>query len=128
MSSDRDKFLKLLQGAIQKDASDIHLKTGSVPYYRVDGLMEPQEGEALQYEDLEDISNILLSEDQKRQLLRRGEIDLAFTEKGLGRFRVNIFRQRGTLSFVMRRINSKLLTFKHVKLPPDINKSTELAR
>ena len=128
MGSDRDKFLMLLQRAIQKDASDIHLKTGSVPYYRVDGLMEPQEGEPLQHDDLENISNILLSEDQKRQLSRRGEVDLAFTEKGVGRFRVNIFRQRGMLSFVMRRIKTKLLNFDQLHLPPAVKKLTELVR
>ena len=128
MSSDRDKFLKLLQRAIQKDASDVHLKLGSVPYYRVDGLMEPQEGEPLQHDDLENILNILLSEDQKKQLARRGEVDLAFTEKGVGRFRVNIFRQRGSLSFVMRRIKTKLLNFDQLHLPPAVNKFTVLVR
>lgn len=128
MSDRRDDFLKLLQGAIQKDASDIHLKAGSVPYYRVDGIVEPQEGKVFQTEDMENIVQVLLSEEQERHLSRRGEIDFAFTEKGVGRFRVNIFRQRGTLSMVLRRIKTKLLTFDQLSLPQRIDALTDLVR
>jgi twitching motility protein PilT len=114
----KEQFLKLLQRAIQKDASDIHLKTGSNPYFRVDGEIATQEGEPLHTESMEAIVNILLSTEQKQYFIKRGEVDLSFTEKGIGRFRVNLFRQRGTISCVMRRIKTKLLNFEQLSLPP----------
>ncbi len=117
MSTNRDTFLKILQRAIQKDASDIHLKTGLPPYYRVDGIIEAQDTEALQAEEIDNILTILLNEAQRRHFNKRGELDLAFTEKGVGRFRVNVFRQRGTISLVLRRIKTKILTFEQLNLP-----------
>ena len=128
MSQKRDSFLKLLQRAIQVDASDIHLKTGNPPYYRVDGIIHPQKANDLQAEDLDVIVDILLTADQKRYFLKRGEIDLAFTEKGVGRFRVNIFRQRGTVSLVLRRIKTNVLSIDQLNLPPATHKLTDIIR
>ncbi|MDK1020434.1 MAG: PilT/PilU family type 4a pilus ATPase [Candidatus Hydrogenedentes bacterium] len=117
MSKDRDIFLKILQRAIQKDASDIHLKTGLPPYFRIDGIIEAQDTDALQAEEIDNILSILLNETQQRHFKKRGELDLAFTEKGVGRFRVNVFRQRGTVSLVLRRIKTKILSFEQLNLP-----------
>jgi len=118
MTVKREEFIKLLQRAVQKDASDIHLKAGSLAYYRVDGELAPQEGNELLSEDIDGIVEILLTDAQKQHFLKKGDIDLAFTEKGVGRFRVNIFRQRGMVSIVMRRIKTKILTFEQLCLPP----------
>lgn len=114
----RDQFIKLLQKAVQKDASDIHLKTGSPPYYRVDGEMTTEGGDTLNKEDMDNILHILLSKEQLVHFLKHGEVDLSYTEKGVGRFRVNVFRQRGTVSMVMRRIKTKILSFEQLYLPP----------
>lgn len=128
MSEKRDRFLKLLQRAIQKDASDIHMKTGSPPYYRIDGILEQQDHDALRAEDMEMFLDILLSSDHKKQFMRKGEVDLAFTEKGVGRFRVNVFRQRGSISLVMRRIKSKMLNFEQLHLPSVTEKMVHMVR
>jgi len=128
VSSDRDTFLKILQRAIQKDASDIHLKTGFPPYYRIDGIIEAQDADPLKPEDIDKIVEILLTETQTRHFKKRGELDLAFTEKGVGRFRVNIFRQRGTVSLVMRRIKTKILNFEQLNLPVAALKMAEIVR
>jgi twitching motility protein PilT len=125
---ERQQFLKLLQRAVQKDASDIHAKTGSCVYFRVDGQIISQEGELLQSEDVDRILDILLSPEQKSFFMKRGDLDLAFTEKGVGRFRVNIFRQRGTISLVMRRIKSKILSFDQLNLPPSVNRFATMQR
>lgn len=124
----RQVFLKLLQRAVQKDASDIHLKTGSPPYFRVDGLVVLQEGEALHREQMDEILKVMLSEDQLRFFMKRGEIDLSFTEKGIGRFRVNAFRQRGSVSIVMRRIKTKILSFDQLHLPPSVLSFAQMQR
>ncbi|MBI2422380.1 MAG: PilT/PilU family type 4a pilus ATPase [Candidatus Hydrogenedentes bacterium] len=124
----RSDFVKLLQMAVQKDASDIHLKTGSPIFLRVDGQIMSQGGEPLQKEDFDAIIDIMLSAEQKSFLLKRGEADLSFTEKGVGRFRVNIFRQRGTMSCVMRRIKNKLLSFDQLHLPPSVVRCARFQR
>ena len=129
MRQDRDSFLKILQRAIQKDASDIHLKTGYAPYYRVDGVIEPQDASSvLTAEDVDAVVSILLNDEQMRHFRKRGEIDLAFTEKGVGRFRVNIFRQRGTVSLVLRRIKTRILTFEQLNLPMAALRMADLVR
>ena len=128
MSQDRDTFLKILQRAIQKDASDIHIKTGFPPYFRIDGIIESQDGAALQAEDVDAIVKVLLSDEQTRHFAKRGEIDLAFTEKGVGRFRVNVFRQRGMISLVLRRIKTKILTFEQLNLPTAAMRMADIVR
>lgn len=125
---DRAQFVKLLQRAVQKDASDIHLKTGSPVYFRVDGLIGAQEGDTLLNEDIDSILNILLSPEQKDYFMKRGDLDMAFTEKGVGRFRVNIFRQRGSVSLVMRRIKNRILTFEQLNLPPPVMRFATMQR
>jgi twitching motility protein PilT len=124
----RQDFLKLLQRAVQKDASDIHLKTGSKPYFRIDGEIMAQEGEPVRSEEMEGILRVLLSDLQYAHFGKKGDIDLAFTEKGVGRFRVNIFRQRGNVSIVMRRIKSKILSFDELNLPSAVRKFAEMRR
>jgi twitching motility protein PilT len=113
----KEQFVKLLQRAVQKDASDVHLKTNSAPYFRIDGVISPVEGEPLRSEDIDAIVKLLLSEEQVQYFHKRGEVDLSYTEKGVGRFRVNIFRQRGSISIVMRRIKTRILNFDQLNLP-----------
>ena len=128
MSDAENRYLKLLQRAVQKDASDIHMKTGSAPYYRIDGEMAPEGKDILGEQEMKSILSVMLSSEQRTHLNKRGEVDLAFTEKGIGRFRVNAFRQRGTVSIVMRRIKSKILNFEQLYLPPQVQKLAELVR
>ncbi len=104
------------------------MKSGSLPYYRIDGRVEPQGSEALQTEDIETILSVLFSDEQRKHFARNGDIDLAFTERGVGRFRVNVFRQRGLVSIVMRRIKSKILNFEQLYLPEGVRRLTEFVR
>lgn len=124
----REQFTKLLQRAVQKDASDIHLKTGSPPFFRVDGEIQVQGEDALHKEHLDGVLDIMLSEEQKKYFARNGEVDLSYYEKGLGRFRVNVFRQRGTVSLVMRRIKTKILSFEQLYLPPQTVRFAQMQR
>ena len=124
----REKFVRLLQRAVQKDASDIHIKTGSPPYFRIDGDIAAQGNEALGSNEVDGILDIILNDGQMSHFKKRGEIDLAFMEKGVGRFRVNAFRQRGTVSLVMRRIKTKLLNFEQLHLPPQTERFALMRR
>lgn len=124
----RNEFIKLLQRAIQKDASDIHLKTGSPPYFRINGELAPVGEELIYPETMSQILSIMLTDEQMRVFSQRGDLDFAFSEKGVGRFRVNIFRQRGTISCVMRKIKTRVQSFEELHLPPQIVRFAELHR
>ena len=123
-----DTFVKLLQRAIQKDASDIHLKTDSAPYFRVDGEMQRQSEEIIDQEQMDGIVRQMLSDEQLKHFLRKGEIDLSYSQKGVGRFRVNMFRQRGTISLVMRRIKTRILDFGQLHLPHSVERFAMMSR
>ncbi len=127
-SSIRDEFIKILQRAVQKDASDIHLKTGSPPYFRINGELVSAEGEPIYPEAMAQILNYILTDEQLKMFSQRGELDLSYHEKGVGRFRVNIYRQRGSISCVMRRIRTRVQTFEELNLPPQVARFAELQR
>ena len=124
----KEAFTRLLQRAVQKDASDIHLKTGSAPFMRIDGQIQSMGGDPFHHEQIASFVDVLLSPDQKRYFQKHGEVDLSYHEKGVGRFRVNVFRQRGTVSVVMRRIKTKILNFEQLHLPPQTERFARLNR
>ncbi|HOD96400.1 MAG TPA: PilT/PilU family type 4a pilus ATPase [Candidatus Hydrogenedentes bacterium] len=124
----KEQFSKLLQRCVQRDASDVHLKVGSPPWLRIDGEMAPVDTEAYSAEMMDIILDIMLNEDQKQYFVKRGEVDVSYTEKGVGRFRVNIFRQRGYISIVMRRIKTTIQTFEQLHLPPAMVTFAEMQR
>ncbi|MCK5862131.1 MAG: PilT/PilU family type 4a pilus ATPase, partial [Candidatus Hydrogenedentes bacterium] len=121
-------FQKLLQRAVQKDASDIHLKVGNVPWLRIDGVMMPQEGQPFTSEMIDAILGIMLSAEQFKHFRKRGEVDLSYTEKGVGRFRVNVYRQRGSISCVMRRIKTVMQSFEQLHLPDALQRFAMVQR
>jgi len=84
--------------------------------------------EAYSAEMMDIILDIMLNEDQKQYFVKRGEVDVSYTEKGVGRFRVNIFRQRGYISIVMRRIKTTIQTFEQLHLPPAMVTFAEMQR
>lgn len=122
------QFQKMLQRAVQKDASDVHLKIGSMPWFRVDGEMTVQEGDPFTSEMMDEVLGIMLSPDQANHFRKRGEVDLSYTEKGVGRFRVNVYRQRGSISCVMRRIKTAMQTFEQLHLPPVLQRFASFQR
>lgn len=122
------QFQKLLQRAVQRDASDVHLKTGSAPWYRIDGDMSLAEGEPYTAEMMDEALAIMLSQDQLAHFRKRGEVDLSYTEKGVGRFRVNVYRQRGAVSCSLRRIKTNIESFENLHLPHALIKFAEMPR
>lgn len=110
----------LLESAMKKGASDVHLKVGIVPVIRRHGVLRPLDGESapVSAESMNQIIEKLLDPDQRQQLKQNKELDLGFGVPGLGRFRVNVFLQRGTLRLVIRNIPHKIPTFAELSLPP----------
>src|SRR5262247_1482659 len=119
----------LLKIATERRASDLHLKVGSYPVIRVSGsLMALTELARLSQEDTIAMAFSIMSGRQKQKFKDHFEIDLAYSVPGLGRFRVNIFQQRGTVGLVLRVIPSKILTTEELVLPPILKTIAEERR
>lgn len=121
-----DDILKL--GA-QKGASDVHLKVGLPPIFRIDSSLYPV-GNLPRFtgETLSGMIFSIMSEVQKRRFREVHEIDLSYGVKGLGRFRVNVFQQRGTLGAVLRIIPMNVKSLEELHLPKVTEKLAEQRR
>ncbi len=120
MGLDLHELLKL---AVQRHASDLHLKVGAPPVLRIDDtLVHLQEQPRVNQADLNTIITLLTSERQRQQFAERRELDLAYEVQGLGRFRANLFQQRGTLALAFRVIPLLVQTIEELNLPPIIGK------
>jgi twitching motility protein PilT len=114
---------ELLKISIDRKASDLHLKVGNHPIIRVDGHLVPvEEQPKLSQEDAIQIAFSIMSNPQKEKFKQRSEIDLAYSAPGMGRFRVNVFQQRGTIGLVLRVVPTKILTIDELNLPPVLEK------
>jgi twitching motility protein PilT len=110
---------ELLHTAVTSGASDLHLKVGSYPMMRVSGtLVVASEEKRLERTDTEAMAGVLFSEEQRDKFRRVQEVDLAYSIPGLGRFRVNVFQQRGTVGLVLRVIPMRIKTIDELGLPP----------
>ena len=109
----------LLKIAVSSGASDLHLKVGSYPMMRVNGsLVVASESKRLDRPDTEEMAMTIFSEDQQEKFRTSQEVDLAYSVPGLGRFRVNVFQQRGTVGLVLRVIPTRVKTIDELGLPP----------
>src|SRR5919108_835090 len=112
---------EILQIALRGGASDIHLKAGLPPMFRVDGRLVPlKDGRRLAAEEVARMGVGIMNEGQKEKFKQTNEVDLAYGVPGLGRFRVNVFQQRGVIGAVLRVIPFKISTVRELLLPPVI--------
>ena len=109
---------ELLQTAISSGASDLHLKVGSYPMMRVNGtLVVASEEKRLDRSDTEAIATTIFSPDHLEKFRKNQEVDLAYSVQGLGRFRCNVFQQRGTVGLVLRVIPYSIRSIEQLGLP-----------
>ena len=109
----------LLRIASERNSSDLHLKVGSHPVIRVDGhLMPLADQKRLMQEDTIAMAFSIMSARQKQKFKDNFEIDMAYSVPGLGRFRVSVFQQRGTVGLVLRVIPVKIMAIRELLLPP----------
>ena len=109
----------LLKIAVASGASDLHLKVGSYPMMRVNGtLTVASEAKRLERTDTEAMASVLFSPDNLEKFRRTQEVDLAYSVAGLGRFRCNVFQQRGTVGLVLRVIPTRIKNIDELGLPP----------
>jgi len=113
----------LLKIGVERKASDLHLKVGSHPVLRIDGELVPLvELKRLMQEDTIAMAFSMMNARQKQRFKDEFEIDIAYSVPGLGRFRCNIFQQRGTVGLVLRVIPGRILTIRELILPPVLEK------
>ncbi len=113
----------LLKIAVDHGASDLHLKVGSHPVIRVNGLLQPLvEHKRLMQEDTIAMAFSIMDAKQKEKFKTNLDLDIAYSVPGLGRFRVNIFQQRGTVGIVNRVIPIGIKSIKDLLLPQVIEK------
>lgn len=120
---------ELLKHAVENRASDLHLKVGNLPIIRIDGHLHAlDQFPKVTQEDAIALAFSITSTPQKQRLKEKCELDLAYSAPGLGRFRTNIFQQRGTISLVFRVVPTKILTLEELNLPPIIEKTANEQR
>ena len=108
---------KLLSVMNEHNASDLYITVDSPPSYRVNGTVRPAGNRCLEPEQTEMLAMSVMSEKQQREFLAENEQNLALYYPSLGRFRVNIFRQRGCIGMVIRQIRTNILTIDDLDLP-----------
>src|SRR5271167_2179356 len=114
---------EILQVALKGGASDIHLKAGLPPMFRVDGSLVPlKDGRRMPPEDIARMAFSIMSELQKERFKNTNEVDLAYGVPGLGRFRLNVFQQRGTIGVVLRVIPFRIQSIEQLMLPKVLEK------
>jgi twitching motility protein PilT len=119
-----------LRELVARDGSDLHLKVGSPPLYRVQGMLGPDQGvQPLSAQDTEHVLHELLHDQVKlKEFTDDHEVDFSFEIPEVARFRVNAFRQRGVISLACRAIPTKISTIEELALPPVVRELAEEER
>jgi twitching motility protein PilU len=112
---DMTPYLKLMA---EKKASDMFFCTGTEPQIKIEGVIRPVGSKKLMPGDVQEMAESLMNEEQSKEFAEQLEMNFAVPLKGVGRFRVNIFRQRGEPSIVIRYIQTEIPTFEQMNLPP----------
>lgn len=108
----------LLSIALNKQASDLHLTVGVSPTLRLDGRIFPLDGQPkLMPSDTRELVFSMMNDKQKISFEERGELDFSYSIAGIGRFRVNAFRQRGSVAAAIRMISPKIMTLEELGMP-----------
>ncbi len=114
---------EILLEALTKGASDVHIKIGQPPIIRIDGHLRPmQGGKPYNYNEVNQMALGIMNEWQKERFLREKEVDMGYEIHGLGRFRVNIFQQRGKIRVALRIVPYQIKGLQELNLPGVLEK------
>src|SRR3954447_11307641 len=125
---ERQRLDDLLQEQVERGASDLYLKAGQRPCLRIDGEIVMVDYPELTMDDTHSIALQLMSEEQAEDFRRVPEMDLAVGVRGVGRFRVNVMRQRGSTGLVFRSILNPNFGFDELNLPAVVRELSERRR
>lgn len=119
---------ELLQLVFDRGASDLHISMGLPPVIRVDGKLVRTDYPPLTKEDTQRLIFSMLTNEQRRVLEQNWELDCSYGVSGLGRFRVNVYKDRGNYAAALRSITSNIPTFDQLGLPPIVKEIAERPR
>jgi twitching motility protein PilT len=112
------RVVELLHALVQKKASDLHIKAGSYPGFRIDGEIHPQVNYCKVTPELSrDLACQMMTDGQREKFEQERDLDFSYAVKDLARFRVNVLTQRGSVSLVVRQIPEKIPTADELGLP-----------
>jgi twitching motility protein PilT len=111
-------FKAVLQRMIQQNASDLHLKVGRPPVLRINGELQQLDLPPLKPEDLKQLAEQIMTPKQVKEFTENKEADFAIGVPGIGRFRVNVFQQRGTIAYALRLVPYQVKNCTELNLPP----------
>jgi len=111
-------FKAVLQRMIQQNASDLHLKVGRPPVLRINGDLSTLDIPPLRPEDLKVLAEQIMTPKQVKEFAENKEADFAIGVPGIGRFRVNVYQQRGTIAYALRAVPYQVKTITELNLPP----------
>jgi twitching motility protein PilT len=119
---------QVLREAVERGASDVHIKVGSPPHIRLDGELVTVSEELIQPADTERVAFAVMPKLRAEEFIATNEADFAYALHGVGRFRVNVFRQRGTVGMVLRHILPGIPPMEELGLPPVVRRLAEEKR
>lgn len=112
----------MLSEMLKRKSSDLHLRVGIRPFLRTNGVLEQIDSDPMSVDSLQTVISQILTEEQQKKFEKRNELDLALSVAKLGRFRINLFRQRGTSGLAIRAVNTKIPSFEELHLPDSVKK------
>jgi twitching motility protein PilT len=118
----------LMEEVVERGGSDLHLSAGLPPYMRVNGKLIPAEYEPLTAEMCQRLIFSMLNNTQRKQLEQTWELDCSYGVRGLARFRVNVYKDRGTYAAALRALSSKIPTIETLGLPNIVREMSEKPR
>jgi twitching motility protein PilT len=119
---------ELLKTAIEREASDVHLKPFQEPFFRIHGHLVESGYDALQPQHMGEIVADLLPAHLRESFARTHEADFSHQEADVGRFRVNVFVAQGVPSLAMRHVKTAIPTFEQLRLPPQLSRLAHVPR
>ncbi|MGV8145081.1 MAG: type IV pilus twitching motility protein PilT [Alkaliphilus sp.] len=122
------KIFELLEKVIANNASDLHLTVGKPPTMRIDGKLIKMSDNALGPSDTEQIAMQILMPEQRAVIDKKGELDTSYSNPGIGRFRINVFKQRGSYAIAIRIVSLKIPSIEELGLPEMLKDLTRKKR
>jgi twitching motility protein PilT len=118
----------LMEQVVESGGSDLHISAGLPPYIRVNGQLTPTEYEPLTPEQCQRLIFSMLNNTQRKNLEQNWELDCSYGVRGLARFRVNVYKDRGTYAAALRALSSKIPSIETLGLPNIVREMTEKPR
>ena len=118
----------LMEEVIERGGSDLHLSAGLPPYIRISGHLTPTDHPPMTAEQCQRLIFSMLNNTQRKNLEQNWELDSSYGVKGLARFRLNVYKERGCWAACMRALSSKIPNFDMLGLPDIVREMTERPR